>query len=220
MPEAILRITSKNYSSWSLRGWLLAKLSGIDFAAEPVDADDPSARAELLLQSSTIRVPCLRHNGIEVWDTLAIAEYLNEVKPRAKMLPADRAARAHCRAISGEMHSGFEALRSSLPMNIRAHRPGFALWSGPKADIAHILGIWHDCLARYGGPWLFGDRPSVADAMYAPVVTRFRTYDVALDAEADAYAERILAWPAMAEWIAAAKLEPEAIEELEVEAEF
>ena len=216
-----LRISSKNYSSWSLRGWLLTRLSGLDFTEEQVAPDDPKARAELLLQSSTLRVPCLVHGEITVWDTLAIAEYLNELRPEAAMLPADRGARAHCRSISGEMHSGFEALRASLPMNIRAHRPGFALWSGPKADIAHILGIWTECLQRWGGPFLFGKQPSVADAMYAPVVTRFLTYDVALQGEAAAYAEQIMAWPPMAEWVAAARREPEAmIEELEVEAEF
>ena len=217
----ILRISSKNYSSWSLRGWLLTRMSGLAFAEEIVAADDPKARAELLLQSSTIRVPCLIHGEVTVWDTLAIAEYLNETFPEARMLPEDRIARARCRAISGEMHSGFEALRSSLPMNIRAHRPGFALWSGPRADIAHILGIWEECLAASGGPWLFGDRPSVADAMYAPVVTRFRTYDVAVTGAAAAYCQHILAWPLMQEWMAAAAQEPEAmIEELEVDAEF
>jgi glutathione S-transferase len=221
MAEATLRITSKNYSSWSLRGWLLARLSGLDFVEEQIAADDPEARAELLLQSSTIRVPCLVHGEAVVWDTLAIAEYLNEVCPQAGMLPKDRIARARCRSVSGEMHSGFEALRSSLPMNIRMHRPGFVLWSGPRADIAHIVGIWHECLEGWGGPWLFGDRPTVADAMFAPVVTRFRTYDVRLGAEALAYCDHIMAWPALAEWVEAARREPEAlIGELEVEAEF
>jgi glutathione S-transferase len=219
---AILRITSKNYSSWSLRGFLLARLSGIGFEEQQISPDDPGAKAELLLQSSTIRMPCLVHDGIEVWDTLAIAEYLNEVFPEARMYPADRAARARCRSISAEMHSGFEALRSSLPMNIRAHRPNFALWSGPRADIAFILRIWSDCFEGGGGPWLFGERPTVADAMYAPVVTRFRTYDVRMEDPAHAaYCDRIMAWAPMAEWVAAALQEPEAmIEELEVEAEF
>jgi glutathione S-transferase len=222
IPPAILRITSKNYSSWSLRGFLLARLSGVDFVEEQVSPDDPGAKAELLLQSSTIRMPCLVHDGIEVWDTLAIAEYLNERFPEAGMYPEDRAARARCRSISGEMHSGFEALRSSLPMNIRAHRPNFALWSGPRADIAFILRIWSECIAGWGGPWLFGDRPTVADAMYAPVVTRFRTYDVSVDDPAlAAYCEGVMAWAPMAEWVAAARKEPETmIEELEVDAEF
>lgn len=221
MAEAKLLISSKNYSSWSLRGWLLMRLSGLRFTEEQVDPRDPDTQAELLLQASSIRVPCLVHDGIRVWDTLAIAEYLNELRPEARMFPVDRAARARCRSISGEMHSGFYALRSSLPMNLRAHRSGFPLWSGPKADIGRIIAIWQDCLASWNGPWLFGDRPTVGDAMYAPVVTRFLTYDVKLDADCAAYAERIMAWPHMAEWVEAAKREPEEpIHELEVEAEF
>lgn len=220
MAEAILRISSKNYSSWSLRGFLLCRLSGLGFTVEAADAGDPKTRAELLLQSSSIRLPCLLHGDAEVWDTLAIAEYLHELKPRAGMYPKDRLARARCRSIAGEMHSGFEALRSSLPMNIRAHRPNFALWSGPRADIQHIKAIWRDCLAQWGGPWLFGDRPTVADAMYAPVVSRFLTYDVAWEPAIAPYCDTIMAWAPMAEWVAAAREEPEAIEELEVDAEF
>jgi len=219
-PDAVLRISSKNYSSWSLRGWLLTRLSGLDFTVE-VATGDEQTRAELLLRASSIRIPCLIHGEVTVWDTLAIAEYLNELRPEAQMFPADRVARAYCRSISGEMHSGFEALRASLPMNLRAHRPGFALWSGPKADIVHILTIWKDCLGRYGGPWLFGERRTVADAMYAPVVTRFLTYDVPLEPWARAFCERVMEWPDMAEWVASARQEPEPlIEELEVEAEF
>ena len=123
MPKAVLTISSKNYSSWCLRGWLLCKLADIDFEEEVVSLDDPSARAELLLLSPSFLVPALTHDGVKVWDTLAIAEYLNELKPEAGLLPASRAARAHCRAISGEMHSGFSNLRTALPMNLRAHYP-------------------------------------------------------------------------------------------------
>src|SRR3712207_700460 len=144
MAEAKLLISSKNYSSWSLRGWLLLRLSGLPFTEEQVDPNDSATRAELLLQASSIRIPCLVHDGLRVWDTMAIAEYLVEIRPEAGMFPADRAARARCRSISGEMHSGFYALRSSLPMNLRAHRPGFPLWSGPKADIERIVSIWHE----------------------------------------------------------------------------
>ena len=107
MPEAVLTISSKNYSSWSLRGWLLCRMAGLGFVEEVVSVDDPASRAELLLLSPSILVPCLIHNGIRIWDTLAIAEYLNEVKPRAGLFPKDRAARARCRSICGEMHSGF-----------------------------------------------------------------------------------------------------------------
>ena len=221
MEQARLLISSRNYSSWSLRGFLLARLAGLDFAVERVDVDDPAARAELLMRAASIRIPCLLHGGLRVWDTSAIAEYLNELHPKAGMLPADRAARARCRSISGEMHSGFQALRSSLPMNLRAHRPGFRVWTGPQADIDRILSIWRDCLDAWHGPWLFGSRPSVADAMYAPVVTRLLTYDVPLAGACSDYAQKVMEWAPMAEWLAAALEEPDpAIDELEVEAEF
>jgi glutathione S-transferase len=218
---AVLRISSRNYSSWSMRGWLLCRMAGIDFVEEVVSVDDPNSRAELLLQSSSILIPSLRHQGAELWDTLAIAEYLNEQMPAARMLPEDRIARARCRAISGEMHAGFAALRSTLPMNLRAHVANFTLWSGARADIERILWIWRDCLERWGGPWLLGAERSVADAMYAPVVTRFRTYDVTLDGACEAYAQAVLGWRDVAEWIEAGKREPEThITELDLEAEF
>lgn len=217
MAEATLLISSKNYSSWSLRGWLITRLSGLPFKEKIVNPDDPAARAELLLRSSSILVPSLIHDGISIWDTLAIAEYLNELRPEAQMLPDDRHARARCRAISGEMHSGFAALRSSLPMNLHAHRPGFPIWSAARADIDRILTIWQDCFETWKGPYLFGKKLSLADAMYAPVVTRFLTYDVALNAQAAGYCQDIMAWPDMAEWVAAAKEEPQEITELEVE---
>ena len=130
MARATLTIGSKNYSSWSLRGWLLCRMAGLDFEEEIVPSDDPAMRAELLLLSPSFLVPCLTHDGIKVWDTLAIAEYLHELKPEAGLLPADRAARAHCRSICGEMHSGFSNLRSALPMNLKAHHPGFKIWAG------------------------------------------------------------------------------------------
>lgn len=217
MGVATLLISSKNYSSWSLRGFLLARLARLPFEEKVVDPDDPNTRAELLLKASSIRIPCLVHDGVTVWDTLAIAEYLHEVCPAAGLYPSDRMARARCRSISGEMHSGFSALRSSLPMNLRVHRPGFKLWSAARADIDRITEIWRECMATWGGPWLFGRAPGVADAMYAPVATRFRSYDVSLDPVCAAYCDRIFAWPDMREWIDAAQREPEQIEELEVE---
>jgi glutathione S-transferase len=217
MSRASLTISSKNYSSWALRGWLMCKMAGLDFDEKILSIDDPSTRAELLLLSSSFLVPCLTHDGIKIWDTLAIAEYLNEVLPEARLLPADRAARAHCRAVSGEMHSGFANLRSALPVNLKAEYPGFKIWVGAQADIDRIVAIWRDCLATYGGPYLFGESLSVADAMYAPVCTRFKTYHVKLDTECAAYSRRILALPAMQEWIAAARTEPDELEELDVE---
>jgi glutathione S-transferase len=216
MANTTLTLSSKNYSSWSLRGWLLTKFSGLPFEEIVMPVDDPGARAELLLLSPSILVPCLFHDGIKVWDTLAIAEYLNEVQPDARLLPQDRRARAHCRAISGEMHSGFGSLRSALPMNLKAHFPGFKVWARAQSDIDRIVTIWRECLEQYGGPYLFGER-SAADAMYAPVATRFATYDVKLDPVCAGYRDRILALPEMQEWIEAAKLEPADIDELEVE---
>jgi glutathione S-transferase len=216
MDRTTLTLSSKNYSSWSLRGWLLARMSGIDFEEVMTPPDDPNARAEILLLSPSILVPCLTHEGVRIWDTLAIAEYLNEVRPDAGLLPSERAARARCRSICGEMHSGFTAMRSALPMNLRAHFPGFRIWSRAQADIDRIAAIWRECLATYGGPFLFG-KAGMADAMYAPVVTRFLTYDVHLDETCAAYGERIMAMPDMAGWVAAAKAEPAEIEELEVE---
>jgi glutathione S-transferase len=174
-------------------------------------------KAEMLLLSSSMLVPSLQHNGITVWDTLAIAEYLNEIKPKAQLLPADAKARAHCRAICGEMHSGFSSLRSSLPMNIKAHFPHFKVWSRAQMDIDRIVAIWTECLKTYGGPYLFGKQPCVADAMYAPVVTRFLTYDVAMDKVCAAYCKRIMELPAMQEWVTAAKQEPDDIDELDAE---
>jgi glutathione S-transferase len=133
------------------------------------------------------------------------------------MYPGDRMARARCRSISGEMHSGFSALRSSLPMNLRTEGRRVALWSAAQADIDRITQIWRDCLGTWKGPWLFGRTPTVADAMYAPVVARFRSYGVQVDPVSAAYCAHIWGWPDLAEWVAAAQLEPEQIEELEVE---
>ncbi len=217
MPHAILTISSKNYGAWALRGWLMAKLAGLEFSEKVIPPDDPAMRAEMLLLSSSMLVPSLQHNGVTVWDTLAIGEYLHEIRPEAGLLPADIAARAHCRAVCGEMHSGFAAMRGALPMNIKAHFPGFKVWSRAQADVDRVLAIWSDCLRTYGGPYLFGPQPCLADAMYAPVVTRFKTYDVALDAQARAYCQHIMDLPAMQEWVQVAQAEPDEIDELDAE---
>jgi glutathione S-transferase len=186
------------------------------FEEQVVPSDDPAMRAELLLLSPSFLVPRLTHKRIVVWDTLAIAEYLNDVKPKAGLLPKTRAAAAHCRSICGEMHAGFSNLRSALPMNLKAHHSGFKVWPGARADIDRVTTIWQECLASFGGPFLFGAR-TMADAMFAPVVTRFQTYDVQLDPACAAYGAGILALPEMMEWTEAATAEPDELEELDAE---
>jgi glutathione S-transferase len=215
--RATLTLSSKNYSSWSLRGWLMARFAGLEFDEVMVSPDDAEVKKELLLLAPSIRVPCLSHEGATVWNTLAIAHYLDEIRPDAKLLPADRIARAHCRSVSGEMNSGFANLRASLPMNLKAHYPNHRIWGGAKPDIERIVEIWNECLARYRGPYLFGKTRGMADAMYAPVVTRFRTYDVPLDAACQRYCDTMMAMPEMREWVAAAIAEPDDIAELDME---
>jgi len=217
MSKTVLTISSKNYGAWALRGWLMCKLARLEFEEHVISPDDPDMKAEMLLLSASMRVPALDHEGIQVWDTLAIGEYLHEIRPKAGLLPADRAARAHCRAICGEMHSGFSAMRSSLPMNIKGRFPGFKLWSRARSDIDRIEDIWQECLLAYGGPFLFGTKPCLADAMFAPVVTRFITYDVHLHPDCAAYCETIMALPALQEWVGAAMEEPDEIDELDAE---
>lgn len=216
MTRATLTISSRNYSSWSLRGWLLCRMAGLEFEERLVAIDDPGVRQELLLLSPSVRVPRLTHGDVIVWDTLAIGEYVNEVAPEAQLLPKDQAKRAHCRAISGEMHSGFYNLRSALPMNLKAHHKSFKIFSGARPDIDRIKTIWTECLEAYGGPYLFGEL-SIADAMYAPVCTRFHTYSVPLEGALAAYRDRIRDWSLMQEWTAGALAEPEEMVELEVE---
>jgi glutathione S-transferase len=217
VPEATLTIISRNFGSWSLRGWLLCRLAGLEVEVRALALDDSSARAELLHLSPSFLTPRLEHGDVTVWDTLAIAEYLNELRPGAGLLPADPPARAHCRSISGEMHAGFANLRSALPMDIRAHHPGFRVYAGAQADIDRIQAIWTECLQAYGGPFLFGAAPTVADAMYAPVCTRFATYDIELDVVCADYCDTVLALPDMLAWSEAAAEEGEGVAELEVE---
>ena len=217
MATTTLTLSSKNYSSWSLRGWLMVKLSGMAFKEVMLGTDNADARAELLLLSPSMLVPCLSHGKVKVWDTLAIGEYLNEIAPKAQLLPTNVVHRAHCRAICGEMHSGFAAMRASLPMNIKARIKSFKVWSKAQLDIDRVIAIWKECLTTYKGPYLFGKKPSLADAMFAPVVLRFTTYGIALDKPCQSYCKHILAMPEMKQWIADAMAEPDDIEELEVE---
>lgn len=216
-PAATLTLSSRNYSSWSLRGWLLTRFAGLACEEIMVSPDDEDARKELLLLAPSIRVPCLRHEGATVWNTLAIAEYLNETFPKAGLWPADRVARAHARAVCGEMNSGFANLRSALPMNLKGHFPKHKIWAGAKPDIERIVEIWTDCLGTYGGPYLFGKQRSAADAIFAPVAARFLTYDVSLSPGCTAYCRTIMAMPEMQAWVAEARQEPEEIELLDMD---
>jgi glutathione S-transferase len=217
---ATLVISSRNYSSWSLRGWLLVRLAGLPCTVRRLESTDAIARAELLLQTASTRIPYLDHDGLRIWDVIAIAEYLNETFPNAGMMPADRAARARSRAISGEMHAGFATLRASLPVNLRVRHTKFPIWSGVRADIDRITEIWRECLDEWGGPYLFGARPGIADAMFAPVCTRFQTYGVSLDPQASRYNATMLNWKPMHEWFADAADEEDVVSELNLEVEF
>lgn len=217
MAVATLTLSSKNYSSWSLRGWLLCRLAGLRVVEQTIALDDPENRAELLLLSPSVLVPRLTHEGASVWDTLAIAEYLHELYPNVGMYPTDRKARAHCRSVSGEIHSGFANLRSALPMNLKVRHSKFPVFPGARPDIERVESIWAECLDSYGGPWLFGDEPTVADAMFAPVAQRFLTYAVAVSRQSAAYCETINSWPLMREWIEDARAEPDEMIELETE---
>jgi glutathione S-transferase len=213
MAEFTLVIGNKNYSSWSLRGWLMAKIAGIEFEEIVVPLDLPDTQTAIRKHSPSGRVPVLLHRGLAVWESLAIAEYLNDLKPEAGLYPPSAAARAHARSISTEMHAGFVDLRNNMPMNIRASYPGKGMTPAVRADIERITGMWRDCRKRFSAAFqkddgfLFGAF-GAADAMYAPVVTRLRTYGVKVDSDTDAYCNAVLAHPAMKTWIDAAKHEP------------
>jgi glutathione S-transferase len=217
MADFTLYIGNRNYSSWSLRGWLMVKASGITFEEILIRLRQPNTKAEVLRHSPSGRVPALVHGEVSVWESLAIGEYLAELFPDANLWPGDRAARAVARSVSTEMHAGFTALRTHFPMNVRSSFANRASTPDVQADIDRITAIWHDCRSRFGqdGPFLFGAAFSNADAMYAPVVSRFRTYKVDLDAEAQAYCDAVWSWPPMQEWAAAAKNEPWVIEDSE-----
>jgi glutathione S-transferase len=208
-----LIIGNKNYSSWSLRAWLLLREAGIAFAEHRIALDVASSAAELASFSPARRVPVLQLGELVVWDSLAIAETVAERWPEAALWPADAAARAHARSISAEMHAGFAVLRNNMPMNCRAMGRKVALPDELTRDIDRILEIWSDCHHRYGRDdgWLFGNF-SVADAMFAPVVLRFRTYGINLPESALHFPHRLLRSEAMQEWLAAAETETEVIE--------
>ena len=208
MAQLKIVIGNKKYSSWSLRGWLALKHTGEPFEEILVPLDQPSTREQLLRHSPSGRVPALMDGDTVVWDSLAICEYLNERFPQRRMWPEERKARALARSISAEMHAGFQNLRNDLCMKIVESIPTSSFRPEVKEEIRRILSVWTDCRQRYGGnkPFLFGGF-TIPDAMFAPVVSRFRTYGVPLEGSAAAYAEAIWSLPAMQEWVAGAKVE-------------
>jgi glutathione S-transferase len=217
LSDLTLVIGNKNYSSWSLRPWLALKAAGQSFEEKLIVLRRPETKAEILLQSAAGKLPVLKLNGLKagdltIWESLAICEYIAETWPEAGLLPEDARARAVARSVMSEMHAGFAALRRELPMDICKLSPlaqkGVTPGDEAKLDIARVQQIWQDCRGRFGkgGEFLFG-RFGIADAMYAPVATRFRSYGVALDPVSEAYVNAIYAWPAMQEWCAAAAKE-------------
>jgi glutathione S-transferase len=202
-----LIIGNKNYSSWSFRPWIAMKVAGIAFEEHLVSLSDPDFKRAIASVSKNGRVPAIDDNGVHVWESLAVLEYLAEKFPQAGLWPADAAARAHARAIAAEMHAGFGALRSECPMNFWRPVKRRELSAAALADAAHIDAIWSECRERYGGPFLFGSF-GAADAMYAPVVSRFYTYAVEVGERSRAYMEAVMALPAWREWKEAALKEP------------
>lgn len=209
MPELTLIIGNKAFSSWSLRPWLALKHTGLPFDEILIPLRQPDTAARIAEHSPSGRVPCLRDGDRVIWDSLAICEYLAEIAPAAGLWPEDAGARAVARSVSAEMHSGFVGLRTHMSMDLKAMRPGVGRNAESEADIARVLELWRATRERFGadGPFLFG-RFSIADAMYAPVVTRLITYGVELDDVGSAYAEAVMALPAIREWVDAAKAEP------------
>ena len=196
-----LVIGNKNYSSWSMRPWVLMTQAGIAFEEIGIWLAEPETAANIARHSPSGTVPVLLDQdgarAIKVWDSLAIAEYLAEKFPDKTLWPADVALRARARSASAEMHSGFTALRSSMPMNIRNRYPGKGMNADVAADIARLQGLWSECLEASGGPFLFGGF-CIADAMFAPVIFRLQTYAVAMQGKAAAYVQHMLAAPALA----------------------
>jgi glutathione S-transferase len=217
MADLTIYLGNKNYASWSLRPWLVLKRTTVAFDEVVIPLYQPGSRETVLKYSPSGHVPALRHGAITVWDSLAICDYLAESFPNFELWPKDQAARALARSVSAEMHSGFQAMREHLPMNVRSSFPGRGVTPEVQADINRIMAIWRDCRTRFGegnGDFLFGNF-TIADAMFAPVVSCFRTYKTDLEREAQAYCDTIIALPAMQEWMAAAKNEPMIVEQYE-----
>lgn len=218
MADIAIFIGNKNYSSWSMRAWLALRQSGAAFDEILIPLDQAESAANLRRHSPTGRVPVLRHGSLLIWESLAICEYLAERFPAARLWPDDVAARAHARAVSSEMHAGFSELRRLMPMDISRRWPSGDRLNRVGEDIDRVTTLWRECRKRFGrggaegGDFLFG-RFSIADAMYAPVVTRFITYGVTLDPMCAAYVDAVQSWPAVQEWTAAAAGEPWVIQD-------
>jgi glutathione S-transferase len=214
VPRLRLLIGNKNYSSWSLRPWLVLEHAGIPFEEEVISFNADDFKARVTRYSPVGKVPVLVDGDLAIWDSLAIVEYLAETFPDKALWPADRGARARARSICAEMHSSFQHMRSTLTMNLSVRFPHVLLTVGAQRDVARIIDMWADCRSRFGaeGPFLFG-RFSIADAFFAPVTRRFITYDVKLPEVAARYVATIDALPAMQEWVAAARAENDFVPE-------
>ncbi len=205
-----LVIGNRNYSSWSLRAWLLLRRYGIAFDEIRLSLDTPSFQEQVARWSPAGRVPVLLDGEVSIWDSMAIAEYVNEALLGGRGWPAAPAERALARSFSAEMHAGFAALRSEMPMNVRRQRASVMLSDAALRDVARVQAIWDQCLTRYSGPWLFADF-SIADAFYAPVALRFATSKIELTPLSAGYQDRIVADPAVREWCRAAESETEVV---------
>lgn len=214
MPALKLAIANKNYSSWSLRAWLVLERTRAPFEELIIPLRQPDSEAEILKRSPSGRLPTLLDGAVVVWDSLAIAEYLAERFPSARLWPAEAVARATARSVCAEMHSGFTALRQTLPMNIRRRRPGGFDAPSVAHDIARITKVWLDLRHAFGsgGPFLFREW-GIADAFFTPIAARFRTYGVPLPPDAAAYRDALLGWPAFRRWEQEAEREPWTIPE-------
>lgn len=201
MPEFTLVIGTKNLSSWSLRAWLMLKHAGVPFDTVEIELDQPDTKDKILKFSPSGKVPLLKHHDLSIWDTLAIGEYLAEIFPHRHLWPADRNQRAMARSLSAEMHSGFQALRQHLPMNIKARVANHVIPADAAQDIERIIQIWQNFRALHHtqGKFLFGHF-TIADVMFAPVATRFVTYQVNLPSIAEDYVNTIIEMPFMQEW--------------------
>ena len=217
MADITIYLGNKNYSSWSLRAWLMLRRTEQAFEEVVIPLREKDTREAILRFSPSGKVPVLHHKGTVVWDSLAIGEFLAETYSKVRLWPKNAEKRALARSISAEMHSSFPDLRRTIPMNMRGSYPGHQLTPEAQADINRITAIWRDCRKRFGsdGDFLFGDF-TIADAMYAPVVSRFRTYDVALDEHTRAYADAVWNLPDTQLWYEAARNEPWFVPDFEV----